>query len=231
MATAKSKRGAPAQTSKRERQTKPPKTQADNPEVRKAAKAAARRAKIARWNKGVEEERAKLPPPAPRLVVHDGDQARPNKYTPEMGARICHMFATDPSMRLTKMNADPSLPTVYTFYNWLNEHADLAKLYAHARDIQSDLKAEELEDIAAEPLIGEVIVHGQRVLPDGSVVDITERRTADNIERTKLRVNVRQWLLSKQRPKKYGIAPETTGTGVNPQLQALFDSINKGPVE
>jgi hypothetical protein len=52
-----------------------------------------------------------------------------------------------------------------------------------------------------------------------------ETQEYDNIERARLRVQTRQWLLARLRPKKYGVAPAESDGGN--ALQELLDSFRK----
>jgi hypothetical protein len=141
------------------------------------------------------------------LVVKIDGQPRLEEYDEVLAKQICLMFATDPEMSLGKLNADPSMPTVWTFYNWLDSHPDLYKSYTRAREIQADVQAEALKDTAANALRGVITTRRQVVTKDGDVVDLKEERVQDNVERAKLMVTTQQWLLSKIRPKKYGAQP------------------------
>jgi len=75
-----------------------------------------------------------------------------------------------------------------TFATWVSEDADLAERYARARE---DL----IEHMAAETL----------AIADAPVGS-TEHGTTDNgaVQKQRLQVDTRKWLLSKLAPKKYG---------------------------
>jgi len=151
------------------------------------------------------------------LVVHDGDKPRPTEYDEDLARKVCLQFATNPDMTLNILNADPTMPTVFTFYEWLRAHVELDRFYARSRDIQFDLQAEKLRALARTPLIGEVTVERVGGKDGGS----TEVRKSDNVDRTRLIIETDKWLLAKQRPKKYGVQPlEADG---NDALQELLN--------
>jgi hypothetical protein len=134
------------------------------------------------------------------------------------------MFATDETMSLLRMNSDPTLPTVWTFYAWLKDQPILAKLYNHAREVNFDLRAQELEHWAATPRPGEIVTERS----GGKDGDTIEVRRVDNVERTKLMVETRKWILSKERPKKYGLQPiEIDGNDALQELLAQFRNRSK----
>lgn len=151
-----------------------------------------------------------------RLVVQ-GDKPRPTIYDAELAEKICLRFATDPEMTLSILNAEPDMPTVYTLYDWLRDHSDFEKHYARSRDIQYDLQAERLKHLARTPLIGTIKVTRTGGKDGGS----TEVREHDNVDRTRLIIDTDKWILSKMRPKKYGVQPlEADG---NDALQELLN--------
>jgi len=143
------------------------------------------------------------------LVVKTDGQPRPTEYDEVLANSICQKFATDHEMSLASLNADPLMPTVWTFYNWLDAHPDLYKSYTRAREIQADIQAEALNRTAANALRGVITVNREVVTKRGRIVNVKEERVQDNVERAKLMVSTQQWLLSKLRPKKYGLQPVT----------------------
>jgi hypothetical protein len=154
------------------------------------------------WEEAKNEIRL-LRPPVDPTVVH-GATPKPSKYDAKLAQKICIMFATDPNMTLMSLNSNPGMPTVWHFYEWLQEHPEFDKAYTRAREIQTDLQAAEMERWSREPLIGTKTIirtkssdHG-----DEESKDIQEY---DNVERAKLMINTRQWLLAKYRPRKYGV--------------------------
>ena len=218
MAPAKKAKGAPPPADKR---TPKKLTRKEKHEVN-AAEHRVRGAARHRARINLAKELRPDPPGHSMPVAKAVDGApRPSVYTEDVGARVCFMFATDPKMTLLKMNADPSLPTVWTFYEWLRQQPTLDKLYSRAREIQCDLKAAEIEEWSARPLIGETTVERS----GGKDGDTVEVRRADNVDRARLMVETRKWLLSKERPKKYGVQPLEVGDSGNEQLKALFDAL------
>ena len=82
-------------------------------------------------------------------------------------------------------------------------------------------------DVATTPMVLEL-----RTEKDNSEFgESVEKRYVDAVERSKLSFAAYQWALAHLRPKKHGKTPEAGSGGVNPQLQALFDSIKAGPAK
>jgi hypothetical protein len=188
----------------------------------------------ARHRQRIAIQKELRPEPANRTVVHPDGGSKPTLYTEDIGARICYLFSTDPKFSLLKMNSDPTLPTVWTFYTWLREQPTFDKLYSRAREIQCDLKAAEIEEWCATPLLGTVRVTRSGKDLKGHDIDSEELRESDNVDRARLMVETRKWLLSKERPKKYGIAPieADQGSGLSEllnQFKARYKEIENEP--
>jgi hypothetical protein len=92
-----------------------------------------------------------------------------------------------------------------TFNLWVNEDAELAAEYARARE---DL----IERIANEVI--ELSDADVGMQPDG-------KKDWAAVQKHKLQVDTRKWLLSKLAPKKYGEKIEVSGDPANPLVQRI----------
>jgi Bacteriophage Sf6, terminase small subunit-like len=231
MATAK-KRGAPASAPVRQKKLTRKEKSAINKAVYAAKQAAAKAERQARF---VDRHKSRIvlakelrPNPANPKVVHPDDGRKPTAYTKELGDRICYMFSTDPEMSLLRMNADPTLPTVGSFYGWLRDNEDLAKMYHNAREMQQDLKAAEMEEWTKTPLVGTIRTVRTGVDFKGKPIESEEVREIDNVDRARLMVETRKWILAKERPKKYGLQPiDVADNGPLQELLAQFRARSK----
>jgi hypothetical protein len=106
-----------------------------------------------------------------------------------------------------------------TFWGWVASDDAHSDKYARAKMAGLERLAEEILQIADESRIGEKrktvqITSGsgdeQVTLPAEEVV------TGDMVERAKLQVDARKWLLSKLAPKKYGDRTILAGDAENP---------------
>jgi hypothetical protein len=77
-------------------------------------------------------------------------------------------------------------------YNWLRTHEDFLEQYARAKEEALDMLAEKILDIADDTSHDWVKRNGRYVV------------NHENIQRARLRIDSRKWLLSKLAPKKYG---------------------------
>ena len=125
-------------------------------------------------------------------------------------AMVCAQIAQGKSLR-SILDADDKLPTVRSFIDWMGADGELAIQYAHARQTQYELLADEIVSIADEKYTTDE--HGVR-----------ERLSSEAIQRNRLRVDTRKWMLAKMLPKVYGdkLQTEHTGKDGGPiQLQAV----------
>jgi hypothetical protein len=109
---------------------------------------------------------------------------RPTLYTQPTRDLICALLASGKSLR--SICTHPDLPAASTVIGWLADSSKKEFLlqYEAARRIQLELKADELEDLAAADVSA----------PDNSVA----------IARDRLVVDTRKFVLAKLMPKKYG---------------------------
>ena len=100
---------------------------------------------------------------------------RPSGYSVDVADTICQEIMTGKSLRT--ICAQEDMPGASTVYSWLREHPEFQEAYARAREIQADVLADEIVEIADTE-------------PDAQVA--------------RNRIDARKWLASKLRPKKYG---------------------------
>lgn len=100
------------------------------------------------------------------------------------------------SLRKSCIEADVSIST---FLLWVSENESLADQYTCAREAMIDKIADETIEIADTP------------------VGTTDNGSTDSgaVQKQKLQVDTRKWLLSKLAPKKYGDKVENTVIGAD----------------
>lgn len=114
---------------------------------------------------------------------------RPSVYSTKLGKQIASRLIQGESLR--KICADSKMPSMATVCRWLAdpEHS-FREHYANARDIQAEIFADEIVDIADDD--------------------------EGDVQRAKLRVDARKWVVSKLLPKKYGDRMTHAGDAENP---------------
>ena len=110
------------------------------------------------------------------------------------------------------------LPSFTTFMRWLAEEGEagdrLRDQYARAREIQAEVIAEQILTIADEECtMVKADKHGSQDDDGMGQTEVVFDSTA--VQRNRLRVDARKWLLSKMVPKKYGDKLVQEHTGAN----------------
>lgn len=134
---------------------------------------------------------------------------RPSDYTPELAGAICDHLADGKSMR--QIEQLPGMPSARTVYRWLDQHDSFRQQYARARESQMEDLLEEILEIADDASNDTIQT------PEGP------RPNLANINRARLRIDARKWVMSKLAPKKYGDRVDLTSGGEKlPATPAVF---------
>lgn len=131
--------------------------------------------------------------------------ARPTLYTLEIGDRICALIATHAKSLEKCLDLEDGLPEYRTVCRWIFNNEEFRQKYARAKELQQELKGEEIEEIADD---------------DGK-----DETNPERIQRAKLRIDTRKWLMSKLAPKKYGDKTTHSNDPENPlpsQVTVVF---------
>lgn len=116
--------------------------------------------------------------------------ARSTEYRPEIASFICDRIANGESLR--KICSDEDMPVCSTVFKWLIEQRLFSEQYARAREAQCDAFVEEIIEISDNN-------SGDTLITEGGA-----KANSEWINRSRLRVDTRKWLMSKLAPKKYG---------------------------
>lgn len=119
---------------------------------------------------------------------------RPSSFTPELGDTICLRISQGESLREVCRSED--MPDKTTINRWLLNQDKLFDnfriQYAQAREALLEHWAEEIVEISDDGTNDWTMRQGRPVVDNEAV------------QRSRLRVDTRKWLLSKLAPKKYG---------------------------
>ncbi len=121
----------------------------------------------------------------------------PKSNQKEIKDAICHLISTTTYglRKITELlhKEIDNAPDLSTIMWWLIQDKNFSEQYAQAKESQCDLFAEELIDIADDSSSDEIFTEdGKRIA------------NKEFINRSRLRVDTRKWLLSKLKAKKYG---------------------------
>lgn len=130
---------------------------------------------------------------------------RPTIYSDKMASNICEEIAMGTSLR--KISAMESMPSVQTMLSWLRDNQDFLSQYERAKEEMHILMSEDIQEIA-----------------DCKADDyIDGKLNPENVQRARLRIDSRKWLLSKLLPKKYGDKIQTEHSGSVSVYQSLSE--------
>ena len=128
--------------------------------------------------------------------------ARPqNKHKKQIQEAICRHIATSNLSlgtilkNLTKNSEfDPKeIPVLSTVWEWMDTDEEFSDKYARAKRQQCEFLAEEILEISDDSSLDVAFTEDGKPFVD-----------KEHINRSRLRVDTRKWILSKLKPKKYG---------------------------
>jgi hypothetical protein len=128
-------------------------------------------------------------------------------YSAELADEVCALIAEGKSLR--QVTEQPGMPSRRSVQYWLTRYPDFREKYECAMMLCAEFWAHEIIEISDDSA-GDFIIS-----EDG-------RRAVDheNINRSRLKVDSRKWLLSKLLPKRYGDRV-TADVNVGPSPEAL----------
>ncbi len=142
-------------------------------------------------------------------MVAPKKMGRPSDYNEEIADWICAELAMGKSLRTICLS--PAMPGRETVFRWLRQRDTFRDQYARAKAEAADALFEDILDIA-----------------DDASGDYDEegRFRPENVQRARLRIDARKWMMAKMKPKKYGdqIDMNVGGQEENP-IKALIMSI------
>ena len=97
---------------------------------------------------------------------------------------------------------DENMPSTSTFYQWLDNDEVKAKQYARATEVRADIIFDDILAIADEN------TNDTSINENG--IEVVNN---DVIQRSRLRIDARKWVLSKLNPKKFGDRTDITSGG------------------
>jgi hypothetical protein len=131
--------------------------------------------------------------PAP---VEKRPRGRPSAYTEALADEICRRLASGES--LSSICRSDHMPERRTVLQWkLDNYQGFHSRYARAREVQLAAIADELLDLTDDSRNDFM----EREDRDGNATVVVDR---EHLDRTKLRVDTRKWLLTKLMPSTFG---------------------------
>jgi hypothetical protein len=150
--------------------------------------------------------------------VHPG--GRPTTYNAETATTLCGYLAEGQSLRTACKNE--GMPNPSTVFMWMRVNPEFSKQYEQAKAEAADAMAEELLDIADDGAND----YMEKLDEAGEVAGY--RVNGENIQRSRLRADVRKFLMAKMKPKKYG---EQTTLTLEPSGVPMFQVVIGKPAD
>ena len=140
-----------------------------------------------------------------------------DKKTPEIIDEILSRVTKGEAIvKICGKDRDDFLPSEVSWYKWLDADEELVQRYARACEARSEKLFEEILDIADDG------TNDYKSTEDGGLL-----LNSEHIQRSRLRVDSRKWMLAKMQPKKYGDKITQDNTSSDGSMGALFASINE----
>jgi hypothetical protein len=130
---------------------------------------------------------------------------RPSEYTKEIADKICDKLSDGISLRTVCLADD--MPDKVTVFRWIRQNDEFRNQYARAKEESADAMGEDVMDISDNGTNDYMEDDYQKGKTPGYQLN------GENIQRSKLRVDTRKWLMSKMKPKKYGDKLDMTTNG------------------
>lgn len=120
----------------------------------------------------------------------NGAGGRPSTYNQDVATAICARMSEGESLR--SICRDPSMPALSTVFLWVSKHSEFSEQYRLAMASRADAMFEDMIEIADDSA------------EDYVNTDQGEKFNSEHVQRSRLRLDTRKWMLSKMMPKKYG---------------------------
>lgn len=144
-------------------------------------------------------------------------KGRPSEYTQEIAQRICDELAR--GMTLREVCRADDMPHESTVRAWaLRDYQGFFTQYSAAREIGYHAMADELLEVADDGRNDWMERNGD----DGA----GWQANGEHLQRSRLRVDTRKWLLSKALPKVYG--DKVIHGGEGPSGEIIFKTVYEG---
>ncbi len=129
---------------------------------------------------------------------------RPTKYTKALGEDICFHLMMSETLR--QISRDESMPDKATIMRWVIKHEEFRDLYVKALEMRMHFWADDIVEIADDGSNDWM----EKELEGGHIIEVENKEV---IARSRLRVDVRKWLMVKLAPRTYGERLEVDNKG------------------
>lgn len=135
-------------------------------------------------------------------------------FSQAIAVEICRRLAGGESLR--SICSDDGFPVEHTVAKWSRLDPDFSAAYAHARELQAEHFADEIVDIADDGRNDFM----RRATERGEEFVAVDR---EHLDRSKIRIATRQWVIERILSKKYGTQPQVVVN--NQQVNVSADPV------
>lgn len=114
---------------------------------------------------------------------------RPTLYSDELATEICETIGSSEKGLLSLVEENPHWPRRSVIFRWILKYSQFRDMYHKAKEQQTDVSFEYMQELMAEP-------HYYIEKDTG------QKRVDVNLLR--LKINTMQWQVAKLKPRKYG---------------------------
>ena len=149
------------------------------------------------------------------------------KYSSKIATAICNHIINGMSVR--EIGRQDDMPSDTCIFNWLarNKGADengeggFIEQYTRAKEIQAEQMAEDILNIADNASND----YMERTNDEGK--NIGWQLNGEHVQRSRLRIESRKWLMGKMKPKKYGDKMQHTGADGKGPISVVLNSADE----
>lgn len=128
---------------------------------------------------------------------------RPESWTQELADEFCGLISIGYSLRTACK--EQHMPAPATIFKWMREHDGFLKQYTRACEERTEAMSEDILDIADDGTNDYMMVtKGDQEF---------EVLNSEHLQRSRLRIDTRKWIMSKVKPTKYGDKLDLTSDG------------------
>lgn len=159
--------------------------------------------------------------PTPETYPIPNEPGRPSEYKQELADKICEQLSIGYSLRT--IIKDPELPSIATIFKWMRTNEEFLNQYARAKQEAADAMAEDILDISDNATNDWMEDNYDKGKTPGYALN------GENIQRSKLRVDTRKFLMAKMKPKIYGdkLDMTTNGKDLPTPIMRLDDAVHR----
>ncbi len=139
---------------------------------------------------------------------------KPMPYDEAVAAEVCERLSQGETLRA--ICEDPAMPSHQTVYRWVADEPTFRTAYARAREAQMEHWSDEIVEIADDASND----YMERIGKDGEVERVFD---PEAVQRSKLRIATRQWLMARLAAKRYGDKIDVNVSG-SVEVSALSDA-------